>query len=63
MATKLSAAKIAMASGADMVIANGDDVRNINHVMDGKKVGTLFKAHKKQNFNILDYITSKQYQK
>jgi glutamate 5-kinase len=63
MATKLSAAKIATASGADMVIANGDDVRNVNHVMDGKEVGTLFIAHKKQNFNILDYITSKQYQK
>lgn len=63
MATKISAAKIATASGADMIITNGDNVRNINHVMDGKEVGTLFIAHKKDDFNIMDYITSKQYQK
>ncbi|MDF2539439.1 MAG: proB [Herbinix sp.] len=63
MATKISAAKIATASGADMVISNGDNVRNINHIMTGKEIGTLFIAHKKQDFNILDYITTKQYQK
>ena len=63
MATKLSAAKIATASGADMVITNGDNVRNINHIMDGREIGTLFLAQKKENFNIMDYITSKQYQK
>jgi glutamate 5-kinase len=63
MATKLSAAKIATASGADMVIANGDNIRNINHILQGQEIGTLFVAHKKQDFNILDYITSKQYQK
>jgi glutamate 5-kinase len=63
MATKLSAAKLATASGADMVIANGDNVRNINHILMGDEVGTLFTAHKKDGFNILDYITSKQYQK
>ena len=63
MATKVSAAKIATASGADMVITNGDNVRNINYILDGREVGTLFIAHKKDNFNIMDYITSKQYQK
>jgi glutamate 5-kinase len=63
MATKVSAAKIATSSGADMVITNGDNVRNINHIMDGQEVGTLFQSHKKDNFNIMDYITSKQYQK
>lgn len=63
MATKLSAAKIATASGADMVISNGDNIRNINHILQGQEIGTLFTAHKKQDFNILDYITSKQYQK
>ena len=41
MATKISAAKIANAS-ADMVITNGDDVRNINRVIEGKEIGTLF---------------------
>jgi len=62
MSTKLSAAKIATASGADMVISNGDDVKNINCILMGENVGTLFKAQKKQDFNIMDYITSKQYQ-
>lgn len=63
MATKVSAAKIATASGADMVITNGDNVRNIHLIMGGNEIGTLFPANKKQNFNIMDYITSKQYQK
>lgn len=63
MATKVSAARIATASGADMIITNGDNVRNINHIMEGRDVGTLFIAHKKQDFKIMDYITSKQYQK
>ncbi|MBH1941463.1 glutamate 5-kinase [Mobilitalea sibirica] len=63
MATKVSAARIATASGADMIIASGDNVRNINYVLDGKEVGTLFKAKKTNNFNIMDYITTKQYQK
>ncbi len=44
MATKIAAAKIANAMGADMVIANGDDVTNISKILEGKEVGTLFKA-------------------
>jgi glutamate 5-kinase len=63
MATKVSAAKIATASGADMVITNGEDVRNIYHIIEGNEVGTLFQSQKKQDFNIMDYIVSKQYQK
>ena len=63
MATKVSAAKIATASGADMIIANGDNVHNINLILDGKEVGTLFKAKKNDNYNLLDYITTKQYKK
>ncbi len=63
MATKVSAAKIATASGADMVITNGDNVRNINYIVEGREVGTLFTAHKKSDFDIMDYIASKQYQK
>jgi glutamate 5-kinase len=62
MATKISAAKIATASGADMVITNGDDVRNINYIMEGHEIGTLFVARKKNGFSIMDYITTKQYQ-
>ncbi|MDF2541118.1 MAG: proB [Herbinix sp.] len=63
MTTKVSAAKIATASGADMVITNGDNVHNIIDVLEGKEVGTLFLAHKADNFSLLDYVTSKQYQK
>ncbi len=63
MTTKLSAAGIATASGADMVITNGDNVRNINHIIEGNEAGTLFVANKKQDFHIMDYITSKQYQR
>lgn len=62
MTTKISAAKLATASGADMVITNGENVRNINHILDGKEVGTLFQANKVNDFNIMDYISSKQYQ-
>ncbi len=61
MATKVSAARIATYSGADMVITNGENVRNINYVLDGRIIGTLFTAHKAENFNLLDYIKTKQY--
>ena len=44
MATKIAAAKIANDAGVDMVIANGDDVRNINRSLAGEEVGTLFRA-------------------
>ncbi len=63
MTTKVSAAKIATASGADMIITNGDNVRNISRIMEGKEVGTLFTSKKSEQFNIMDYITSNQYQK
>ncbi len=61
MATKVSAAKIATNSGADMVITNGENVRNIHYVLEGKTVGTLFTAHKAKDFNLLDYIKTNQY--
>ncbi|MBP3604068.1 MAG: glutamate 5-kinase [Lachnospiraceae bacterium] len=44
MTTKIAAAKIANEAGVDMVIANGDDVHNINKIMNGEEIGTLFKA-------------------
>lgn len=56
MATKLSAARIATDSGADMVIANGKEVGVIREIMEGKNTGTLFLAHKNENFELLDYI-------
>lgn len=44
MATKIAAAKIASDAGVDMVIANGDNVRNINRILAGEEIGTLFSA-------------------
>ena len=44
MMTKISAAKIANANGTDMVIANGSDPDILYDIVDGKDVGTLFKA-------------------
>lgn len=61
MATKISAAKIAADSGADMVIANGNDISTIHAIMTGENVGTLFKAHKDPNFKLMDYIRTEQY--
>lgn len=57
MASKVSAARIATASGADMIIANGNQVQNIFDIISGKEVGTLFKANKQEDFNMMDYIT------
>lgn len=44
MITKLEAAEIANASGIDMVICNGRDVVDISRILDGKPIGTVFKA-------------------
>ena len=42
MATKLSAARIAMDAGIDMVIGSGEDFRVLHRILDGEDVGTLF---------------------
>ena len=54
--TKLSAARIATSSGADMIIANAADVRIIHRIMDGREYGTLFKAHKSEEFDLVTFI-------
>lgn len=56
MATKLAAAKIATYSGADMVIANGENVAIVEDLLDGLKVGTCFHANKNEEFKLADYI-------
>lgn len=56
MNTKLSAAKIATTAGVDMIIANAKDIRIIHRIMDGREYGTIFKAHKDENFYIQDYL-------
>ena len=56
MASKLTAATLASAAGTDMVIANGEDFRNIHRVIEGQDCGTLFLSHKKDEFYLMDYL-------
>lgn len=56
MSAKLTAAKIATYSGADMVIANAEDVNVINDIIQGKNVGTLFVANKNDDFDLIEEI-------
>lgn len=56
MATKLSAATIASASGTDMVIANGGDFHNIHRIINGDSCGTLFLQDKKDAFYVIGYL-------
>lgn len=42
MVTKLQAAKICLACGCDMVIANGNDPANLYRILDGEAIGTTF---------------------
>ena len=56
MSTKLKAAQIAMASGADMIIANGKDVGILHQIIEGNFKGTLFKGKKDSSFNLNQYI-------
>ena len=42
MVTKLSAAKIAIAGGINMILANGSDPEILLDIINGREVGTLF---------------------
>ena len=44
MVTKLHAAKIAMEAGIDTIVMNGEDPTDIYKALDGKQIGTFFKA-------------------
>lgn len=45
MVTKLEAAKIANGAGISMIITNGNNIDALYDLIEGKKVGTLFKAY------------------
>ena len=49
MATKLSAARIAMESGCDMVITNGARPEDLYEIVEGQDIGTRFLARKKED--------------
>lgn len=42
MITKLNAARICMENNVDLVVANGNDMGNIEKIINGKAIGTLF---------------------
>lgn len=56
MNTKMNAAKIATSAGCDMVIANSKDMRIIHRIMDGRNIGTWFKANLDESFNMVEFI-------
>ncbi|MBO6106928.1 MAG: glutamate 5-kinase [Stomatobaculum sp.] len=56
MQTKLKAAQIACKSGADMIIASGDDLTVIDRIVKGEEVGTLFEASRVADFDFEAYI-------
>ena len=56
MQTKLMAAQIACNSGADMVIASGDDMTVLGRIVRGEDVGTLFEASRVADFDFESYI-------
>lgn len=57
MAAKLVAAQMAADAGVDMVVANGDNVHVIYSILSGEAQGTLFLAHKNENFDLYAYLT------
>ncbi len=46
MATKIAAAKIACASGVDMIIASGEQPTIVQELLEGSQAGTLFRCSK-----------------
>ena len=56
MATKLTAAQIASATGVDMVIAHGSDFHVIHKITEGRNYGTLFVSQPKEEVYLIDII-------
>ena len=56
MNTKINAARIATNSGADMIIANSKDIRILHRIMDGRRLGTLFKKHRQEEFDLVSFV-------
>lgn len=56
MATKLIAAELATAAGADMLIANGADMSVLHRILDGQPYGTFFQANKNEQFDLKTFL-------
>lgn len=60
MTSKLKAAYIATNSGADMVIANADNLDIISEIISGANKGTIFIANKNEEFDLKTYIINEE---
>lgn len=60
MATKLKAAQIACKSGADMIIAAGDDLAILDRIFSGEEEGTLFEASRVADFDFAAYMNDRE---
>lgn len=56
MATKLLAARLSTAMGADMIIANGKNMRILHKIVDGQDFGTLFHAQRDPDFDLKNFL-------
>lgn len=56
MNTKLTAARIATNSGADMVIANSVDISVLHKILEGKAIGTHFVANRNEDFDLPAFV-------
>lgn len=56
MATKLRAARIVTASGADMIITSGADVSILHRIFENNYLGTFFKGKRDDDFDLLGVI-------
>lgn len=56
MNTKLTAARIATNSGADMVIANSVDISVLHKILEGRSIGTHFVANRDEDFDLPGFI-------
>lgn len=56
MNTKLVAARIATKSNVDMIIANSEDIGVLHRILAGGNEGTLFVAHRDENFDLPGFV-------
>ncbi len=56
MQTKLKAAHIAVSSGADMIIANANDLNNIHRIIEGEEIGTYIHSNRMPDYYLPDFL-------
>jgi glutamate 5-kinase len=61
MATKIAAATYRNRCRSCYVIVNSNDLNNVNRVIAGEDIGTLFLAHKRTDFNFKTYLVERQF--